>query len=97
MRFEDGSFGGSHLMSFNIKGDIRTAAKFATVFEFGVNVTDLGRDYTTWVHPASTTHGQMTPEMRKAAYIDENMIRYSVGLESPEDAIDALADALAKL
>jgi O-acetylhomoserine (thiol)-lyase len=64
MRFEDGSSGFSHLMSFNIHGGFQAAVNFARNFDFGVQVTDLGRNYTTWVHPASTTHGQMAPEMR---------------------------------
>ena len=97
MRFEDGTFGGSHLMSFNIVGDIYKTMEFANVFDFGVQVTDLGRDYTTWVHPATTTHGQMTPEERRKGYIYDNLIRYSVGLEGPDDAIAALDLALSKI
>ena len=94
MKFEDGTFAGSHLLSFNIKGDINSAIRFANNFKFGVMVTDVGPDYTTWVLPATTTHGQMTAEMRRMAYIDDNMIRYSAGLEGAEDAIDALQEAL---
>ena len=97
MRFEDGTFGGSHLMSFNIVGDIYRTMEFANIFNFGVQVTDLGRDYTTWVHPATTTHGQMKPEERRKGYIYDNLIRYSVGLEGPNDAIAALDDALSKI
>ena len=97
MRFEDGAFGGSHLMSFNIVGDIYKTMDFANVFDFGVQVTDLGRDYTTWVHPATTTHGQMKPEERRKGYIYDNLIRYSVGLEGPDDAIAALENALSKI
>ncbi|MHA2363653.1 MAG: aminotransferase class I/II-fold pyridoxal phosphate-dependent enzyme [Candidatus Hodarchaeales archaeon] len=94
LRYVDGTNGFSHLMSFNIKGDLQTTKNFANEFDFGVQVTDLGRDYTTWVHPATTTHGQMTPEQRKSAHIDENMVRYSVGLEGADDAIFALEKAL---
>ena len=97
MRFEDGTFGGSHLMSFNIVGDIYKTMEFANLFNFGVQVTDLGRDYTTWVHPATTTHGQMKPEERRKGYIYDNLIRYSVGLEGSNDAIAALDDALSKI
>ena len=97
MRFEDGTFGGSHLMSFNIVGDIYKTMDFANMFDFGVQVTDLGRDYTTWVHPATTTHGQMNPEERRKGYIYDNLIRYSVGLEGPNDAIAALETALDKI
>ncbi|MHA1946823.1 MAG: aminotransferase class I/II-fold pyridoxal phosphate-dependent enzyme [Candidatus Hodarchaeales archaeon] len=94
MRFEDGSSGFSHLLSFNIQGGFQAAVNFARIFDFGVQVTDLGRNYTTWVHPASTTHGQMTPEMRYRCGIPENLIRYSVGLEGADDAIKAINHTL---
>ncbi len=94
MRFEDGSSGFSHLMSFNIRGGFQAAVNFARNFNFGVQVTDLGRNYTTWVHPASTTHGQMTPEMRNKCGIPDNLIRYSVGLEGADDAIKAIDHTL---
>jgi O-acetylhomoserine (thiol)-lyase len=94
MRFEDGSSGFSHLMSFNIRGGFEAAVNFARKFDFGVQVTDLGRNYTTWVHPASTTHGQMTPEMRNKCGIPDNLIRYSVGLEGADDAIKAINHTL---
>jgi O-acetylhomoserine (thiol)-lyase len=94
LRFEDGTNGFAHLMSFNIHGGFKAAVRFADVFKFGVQVTDLGRNYTTWVHPASTTHGQMTSEMRKKSGVPENLIRYSVGLEGVKDAINAISEAL---
>ncbi len=97
MRFEDGTPGYSHLMSFEIRGGFEAAVRFAQIFDFGVQVTDLGRDYTTWVHPASTTHGQMTEEMKRRAGIPDNLIRYSVGLESADDAIEALDRALSQI
>ncbi|MHA2252629.1 MAG: aminotransferase class I/II-fold pyridoxal phosphate-dependent enzyme [Candidatus Kariarchaeaceae archaeon] len=97
MKFPDGTNGYSHLLSFNVRGDIETTKQFANRFTFGLQVTDLGRDYTTWVHNASTTHGQMTDEMRRLAGVDNNLIRYSVGLEGPDDAIAALETALDKL
>jgi O-acetylhomoserine/O-acetylserine sulfhydrylase-like pyridoxal-dependent enzyme len=97
LRFEDGTNGFSHLMSFNVRGGFQAAKKFARLFDFGIQVTDLGRNYTAWVHPASTTHGQMTPEMRQNSGIPENLIRYSVGLEGANDAIEALKIALDSL
>lgn len=97
MRFMDGSEGYSHLMSFHVKGDLETTKKFANLFDFGLQVTDLGRDYTAWVHNASTTHGQATPEYRKLAGVPDNLIRYSVGLEDADDAIIALDMALSNL
>lgn len=94
MKLPDGTNGYGFLMSFNIKGGLEKAKKFAEVFDFGTQVTHLGGSYTVWVHNATTTHGQMSPEERKAAGIADNLIRYSVGLEGEDDAIKALEKAL---
>ena len=50
---------------------------------------NLGDTKTTITHPASTTHGRITPEARAAAGIGEGLLRIAVGLES---AIDLQAD-----
>ncbi|MFW9997502.1 MAG: aminotransferase class I/II-fold pyridoxal phosphate-dependent enzyme [Candidatus Odinarchaeota archaeon] len=97
MRFADGTNGYGHLMSFAVRGGFQGAVRFAEIFDFGVQVGDLGRNYTTWVHPASTTHGQMDPETRRKSGIPDNLIRYSVGLEGLNDAINALEKALNSL
>ena len=49
------------------------------------------------MHPPTITHEHMTPDERKAVGIDEGLIRFSVGLENPEDIIADLAQALAKV
>ncbi|MBM3199759.1 aminotransferase class I/II-fold pyridoxal phosphate-dependent enzyme [Candidatus Woesearchaeota archaeon] len=97
MKLPDGTNGYGFLLSFNIKGGFEKAKKFAEVFDFGTQVTHLGGSYTVWVHNATTTHGQMSCEERKCAGIDDNLIRYSVGLEGEEDAINALEKALNKV
>lgn len=94
MKLPDGSNTYGFLMSFNIKGGLEEAKNFARVFDFGVQVTHLGGSYTVWVHNATTTHAQMSSEERKAAGVEDNMIRYSVGLEGEDDAIKALDRAL---
>jgi cystathionine beta-lyase/cystathionine gamma-synthase len=60
-------------------------------------VVTFGTSRTVATHPASHTHWPMTPEERKAAGIDDGMIRLSVGLEDPEDIIADLEQALSKL
>lgn len=94
MKFPDGTNGYGYLLSFNIKGGLEKAKEFAEVFDFGVQVSHLGGSYTIWVHNATTTHSQASPEERKEAGVLDNMIRYSVGLEGAEDAIKALEKAL---
>jgi cystathionine beta-lyase/cystathionine gamma-synthase len=48
------------------------------------------------MHPATITHEHMTPGERAAAGIDDGLIRFSVGLENPEDIIADLEQALSK-
>jgi O-succinylhomoserine sulfhydrylase len=55
---------------------------------------NLGDTRTTITHPASTTHGRLTPEARARAGIDEGLIRIAVGLESEADLLRDLAHAL---
>jgi O-succinylhomoserine sulfhydrylase len=54
---------------------------------------NLGDSKTTITHPATTTHGRLTPEAREAAGITDGMLRISVGLESIEDIQADLAQA----
>ncbi len=55
---------------------------------------NLGDTRTTITHPASTTHGRLSPEARARAGVGEGLIRLSVGLESPRDLMADLEQAL---
>jgi len=55
---------------------------------------NLGDTKTTITHPATTTHGRLSPEARAEAGIDDGLIRLSVGLEDPQDIIADLARGL---
>ena len=60
-----------------------------------VSVTaNLGDVKTTIIHPASTTHGRITPQARAAAGITEGLIRVAVGLEALADLKDDLSRGL---
>lgn len=54
---------------------------------------NLGDTRSTITHPASTTHGRLTPEVRQRAGIDEGLIRISVGLEAADDLLNDLKQA----
>jgi O-succinylhomoserine sulfhydrylase len=56
---------------------------------------NLGDAKSTITHPATTTHGRLTPEQRAAAGISDGLIRLAVGLESGTDLRDDLARGLA--
>jgi O-succinylhomoserine sulfhydrylase len=55
---------------------------------------NLGDVKTTIVHPATTTHGRITPEARAAAGITDGLIRLAVGLEAVSDLKDDLSRGL---
>ncbi|HZW83688.1 MAG TPA: PLP-dependent transferase, partial [Candidatus Deferrimicrobium sp.] len=48
------------------------------------------------IHPASTTHGQLTPEQQKASGVTDDLVRLSIGIENVEDIIQDLNQALEK-
>jgi O-succinylhomoserine sulfhydrylase len=58
---------------------------------------NLGDTKTTITHPATTTHGRITPEARAAAGIGDGLLRVAVGLEAIEDIRDDLARGLGQL
>jgi O-succinylhomoserine sulfhydrylase len=82
------------VVSFEVKGG-RTAAWRVIDSTKLVSVTaNLGDVRTTIIHPASTTHGRISPEARAAAGISEGLIRVAVGLEALADLKDDLARGL---
>jgi O-succinylhomoserine sulfhydrylase len=58
---------------------------------------NLGDAKSTITHPATTTHGRLTPEQRVAAGISDGLIRIAVGLESISDLQDDLARGFAAI
>jgi O-acetylhomoserine (thiol)-lyase len=58
------------------------------------NVANVGDARSMALHPASTTHSQLSPQERAAGGISEGMIRLSIGLEDPADLIADLDEAM---
>jgi len=87
------------IVSVDVKGDdpanLRARA-WATIDQCKMlSITgNLGDTKTTITHPASTTHGRLTPEARLAAGVGEGLIRVAVGVESPSDICTDLARGL---
>ena len=82
--------GGGSIFTFEIKGDENTAKKFIDhlpIFSLLANVADVK---SLVIHPASTTHSQLTQEELLTQGIRPNTIRLSVGIESINDLISAL-------
>jgi len=76
-------FGG--LLSFEVKGGKEAAWRVIDATRIMSITANLGDTKTTITHPATTTHGRITPEQRQAAGISDGLIRISVGLETIED------------
>lgn len=81
------AFGG--VLSFRVRGDKAAAWRFVDAVKIMSLTANLGDTKTTIVHPATTTHGRLTPEEKQAAGIADNLIRIAVGLE---DVVDLIRD-----
>ncbi|EIF43373.1 O-succinylhomoserine sulfhydrylase [gamma proteobacterium BDW918] len=77
------AFGG--VMSFEVCGDQAAAWRFIDATRLVSITANLGDAKTTIVHPATTTHGRLSPEQRAETGIKDNLIRVAVGLEDIED------------
>jgi O-acetylhomoserine/O-acetylserine sulfhydrylase-like pyridoxal-dependent enzyme len=85
----------SSMMSFNVKGGLEPTRKVIDNLSIAVHTTHLGSSQTVAIQPAATTHWQLGPEERERAGVPDNLIRYSAGLEDPEDLMEDLDRALA--
>jgi O-succinylhomoserine sulfhydrylase len=85
-------FGG--VVSFDLKDGRAAAWKLANHTELFSITANLGDTRSTITHPATTTHGRLTPEQRAEAGVGEGLIRIAVGLEDTQDLIDDLNSGL---
>lgn len=86
--------GCSGVVTFNIKGNKEDAMRFMNNLKLASNVVHVADIRTCVLHPASSTHRQLTDEQLVAAGINSSMIRLSVGLENVDDIIEDIAQAL---
>ncbi len=89
--------GTSGVMSIDIKGGREAAMKFMDSLKLASNEVHVADIRTCVLHPASETHRQLTDEQLVAAGIEPGLVRLSVGLESVEDIIADLEQALAQI
>ncbi len=85
---------GGAIVSFDVKGGREAAWKVIDATQLISITGNLGDVKTTITHPATTTHGRLTPEARAAAGIGDGLIRLAVGLEGVEDLIADLQRGL---
>lgn len=78
-------------------GDRETAFRFLNSLQLCVRAPSLGDVYTLAIHPATSSHRELSPSRRERLGIGEGLIRLSVGIEHPEDLIADLEQALHKV
>ena len=89
------AFGG--VLSFTVKGEQQQAWDFIDAVRIMSLTANLGDAKSTIVHPATTTHGRLTPQDRASAGVTDNLIRIAVGLEHVGDLQADLQRGLAAL
>ncbi|MBE6557122.1 MAG: O-acetylhomoserine aminocarboxypropyltransferase/cysteine synthase [Ruminococcaceae bacterium] len=88
--------GACGVISFGVKGGRQAAVKFMDSLRLAAIVVHVADARTSVLHPASTTHRQLTDEQLVDAGISADLVRLSVGIENADDIIADLAQALEK-
>lgn len=90
--FREGLYGS--MLNFGVKGGRAKALEVMDRLQLWLIVANVGDVRSMAVHPASTTHQQLSPEEQDLAGASGDLIRLSVGLEHPDDLYEDLAQAL---
>ena len=85
------------VLCFGVKGGREASIKFMDSLEFATIATHVADCKTLLLHPASHTHRQLTDEQLLEAGVAPDLIRFSVGLEDPDDIINDIKQALDKI
>lgn len=93
--FKKGLYGA--LIGFGVKGGYEAGIKFIDNLKLFSHLANIGDAKSLVIHPASTTHQQLTPEERLLTGVTDDFVRLSIGLENIEDIIEDLEQALSKL
>ena len=83
------------LVGFGVKSGLEGGTKFINALKLHSHVANIGDARSLAIHPASTTHSQLTAEERQAAGVTDDYVRLSVGIEDVEDIIADIEQALA--
>jgi O-acetylhomoserine (thiol)-lyase len=86
--------GASGLLNFGVKGGAKAGEKFIEAAQFMSHLANIGDAKTLIIHPASTTHRQMSDEEQLKAGVTPDMVRMSVGIESLDDILWDIDQAL---
>jgi O-succinylhomoserine sulfhydrylase len=89
--------GGSTLVGFAVDGDKKATFRFLNALRLIRITNNLGDAKSLVTHPATTTHQRLTPEARAELGITDGFVRFSTGLEHPDDLLEDLTAALEKV
>jgi len=82
------------MLTFGLDGGYEAAKRLCETVDLASFLANIGDAKTLIIHPASTTHAQLSPEEQRDAGVSPDMLRLSVGIEDADDVIDDLAGAI---
>ena len=91
-KYLQGSYGG--IVGFGIKGGLQSGKRFIESVKLFSHLANIGDTKSLVIHPASTTHQQLTPQEQAATGVTQDFIRLSIGIEDADDIIEDLDQAL---
>ena len=89
--------GAGAVFTFGLKGGYDAGVKFVEALEVFSHLANIGDTRSLVIHPASTTHRQLSPEQQVAAGAGPDVVRLSIGIEDVADIIADLNQALDKV
>ena len=84
------------MVTFGVEGGFEAAKAFCEAVELTSFLANIGDAKTLVIHPASTTHAQLSEDEQRAAGVESDMLRLSVGIENSEDIVADLDAGLAE-
>jgi O-acetylhomoserine (thiol)-lyase len=91
-KYLDGGYGG--MVTFGLTGGYEAGVTVCEETELAQFLANIGDAKTLVIHPASTTHAQLSEEDQRASGVTPDMLRLSVGIEDPQDIVADLDQAI---
>ena len=91
----NGGFGG--VVTFGLAGGYEASKGFCEATDLAQFLANIGDAKTLVIHPASTTHAQLSEDEQRESGVSPDLVRMSVGIEDPEDIVADIDDAIARV
>jgi O-acetylhomoserine (thiol)-lyase len=88
--------GAGAILGFGVRGGLEAGRRFIDSLELVSHLANIGDAKTLAIHPATTTHQQLSPQEQLSTGVTPDFIRMSIGIESPDDIIADIGQALDK-